>query len=337
MTTPGQLKRRGQLYQQLAAMIAAGTPLIQALEMAGRNRSLAGSRRMILALIAGLKEGRTFTDSMRQVSGWMPEFDVALLSAGEASGRLDNSFKLLGRYYDKRATIIRDTAGRLMITFVTLHVFLVIAPLFLLVNFVLGIVNGQYLLCLAFIIEKIIVFGLLYGFIFLSVFSTEGNRGEGWRSFMEGIYSLVPVLRTAVKYLALARMSSALNALLDAGVDTVKSWELAAAASGSPHLKREILRWTPQLKHGTTPADMVSQIRYFPEMFTNLYHSAELSGKHDETLERLHIYFEDEGFSKLQTFAMILNFTIYFTIALIIAIFVIQTYVGYFNNLLNSV
>ncbi len=65
---------------------------------------------------------------MGKVHGWMPEFDVALLAAGEASGRLDAAFKLLGRYYASRAKIIRDTISDLATTMLTLHVFLLVFP-----------------------------------------------------------------------------------------------------------------------------------------------------------------------------------------------------------------
>jgi len=124
---------------------------------------------------------------------------------------------------------------------------------------------------------------------------------------------------------------------LNAGVPVVRSWELAAAACGSPHLKREILKWTPQLEQGTTPAEMVAQIRYFPDMFTQLYQSGEISGKLDETLTRLHTYFEEEGFHKLQAFCRVLNFTIYFLIAIMIGIYVIRFWLAYYGALFNNV
>src|SRR5476651_1108862 len=99
IVTPGQLNRRAQLYDQLGSMIAAGVPLVKALEMASRNNGLRSSQKIILALIGHLQEGHTFADSMTKVSGWLPEFDVAMLSVGEESGRLDFSFKLLARSY----------------------------------------------------------------------------------------------------------------------------------------------------------------------------------------------------------------------------------------------
>jgi type IV pilus assembly protein PilC len=336
MVTPGQLNRRAQLYDQLGSMIAAGVPLVQALEMASRNNSIRTSRKNILALISHLQEGHTFSDSMTKVQGWMPEFDVALLSVGEESGRLDTSFKLLARYYASRAKIIRDTISGLIITVMTLNVFLIVFPLGYLIGFVQGIINNQFAQCVLFIIEKIVVFGSLYGSVFFLIFACQGNRGEKWRAGVESVVRMIPLLRTAVKYLALARLASALGALTNAGVSVVKSWELASAACGSPRLKHEVLTWTPQLETGLTPAEMVAQISYFPEMFRNLYHTAEISGKLDETLVRLHSYYEEEGFHTLRLFTRILNGTIYGTVMLLVAINIIRFWMNYYGAALGG-
>src|SRR5581483_5284785 len=87
IATPGQINRRAELYHQLGSMVAAGVPLIQTLEMASVNPTVAGSRATFLQLIQHLNSGLTFTESMNRVQGWMPEFDMALLSVGEESGR----------------------------------------------------------------------------------------------------------------------------------------------------------------------------------------------------------------------------------------------------------
>ena len=84
-------------------MITAGVPLIRALEMAGNNAALRGSQKTISALVEHLKNGLSFSDSMMHVHGWMSEFDMALLSAGENSGRLDATFKLARRLLQPRA------------------------------------------------------------------------------------------------------------------------------------------------------------------------------------------------------------------------------------------
>jgi type IV pilus assembly protein PilC len=328
MFTPGQLNRRAQLYDQLGSMIVAGVPLTQALEMASRNASLGSSRKLIRALIVHLQEGFTFADSMKKVSGWLPEFDVALLSAGEESGRLDSTFKLLARHYTMRAQIIRNTISQMLQTIVTLHVFFLLFPLTLLINLIMGN-DAQFY---AFILEKIIVFGSIYGSAFLIIFACGGKRNETWRTIVEDFFMLVPLLRPTLKYLAIARLTASLGALTNAGVSVIRSWELSASACGSPRLKREILRWTPLLETGTTPADMVNQISYFPEMFANLFQTAEVSGKMDETLVRLEKYYEDEGFRMLQWFTRVVNGIVYGLVVLLVAKTVIGFYTGYFNS-----
>ena len=144
-------------------MIAAGVPLLQAMDMVRNHPALRGSQRTIAELNHHLHSGLTFSDSMRKVEGWMPDFDMALLSVGEQSGRLDESFKQLSVYYAARASIIRDTLAGLLTTMATLHVFLLVFPIGLLQAFAWGIFDGRYEMCIPFIIEKVLVFGAGYG------------------------------------------------------------------------------------------------------------------------------------------------------------------------------
>ncbi|HEY1662895.1 MAG TPA: type II secretion system F family protein [Verrucomicrobiae bacterium] len=330
------LKRRAELYHQLGTMITAGVPLIQALEMTERNPALRGSRKSISTLIEKLKSGMTFTDSMAAEHGWLPEFDMALLSTGEQSGRLDVSFKRLADYYATRAQIIRDTISDLIITMATLHVFLLVFPLGYLIGMAKGIMENNFSECLPFIIEKIVVFGSMYGVAFFLIFAGQGNRGERWRAMIESLAQMVPLLRTAQKYLALSRLAGSLEALISAGVSIIKSWELAGPASGSPRIKYEISRWKPDLENGKTPAEVVQGTPYFPEMFMNLYHTGETSGKLDETLARLQAYYHEEGFRTLRMFTRIMNGMIYGVIVMLVAYNVIHFYVGYFNSAVNA-
>src|SRR5438477_44549 len=82
----------------------------------------------------------------------------------------------------------------------------------------------------------------------------------------------------------------ALEACTAAGVPVIKSWELAVAASGSPGLRREISQWRKPIEDGVTPSELINQCRYFPQMYANLYHTGESSGKIDDALSRLQHY-----------------------------------------------
>jgi type II secretory pathway component PulF len=353
MVTPGTLRRRGELYYQLGTSIAAGLPLIKAIEMASNNRALSSSRGLLLEIIEHLRQGHTLSDSFLYLQGqipgqpevsyqksrhrlWMPEFDIALLSVGEQTGRLDIAFKTLSEFYVTRAQIIRDTLSNLALSILNLNMLLLICPLGFLVDFVLGLFNNEYAKCIPFLIEKAIVFGGMYGTTFLLIFLCQGTHGEKWRAIVESVFRCVPILRTALKYLAIGRMSAALEALINAGVPMDRSWDFAVRASGSPLLKRKVLALLPEMENGLTPAEMVNQIAYIPDMFRNLYHTGEISGQLDESLTRLRVYYQEEGFRLLKVFTRILAGVIYAIVAISIAFFVIGFYMHLYGGMLQS-
>jgi len=358
MVTPAQLNRRAELYHQLGASISAGLPLIKALQMASTQQALRASRQTIERLISYLQQGHTLKDSIQIIqtgrieaeklpgmeislmphSGKfaIPEFDLELLSVGEETGRLDAVFKQLSEYYAAKAKIIRDTISGLLVTIATLNVFLLVFPLSFLILLVQGVMDNDWHQCLPFIFEKLFIFGALYGIVFFFIFASQGTRGENWRAMMEFIFQCVPILRTALKYLAVARFSASLESLTNAGVPVVKSWLLAARTSGSPHLNRQIQAKISQVEEGLTPAEMVNQIHYFPELFANLYSTGEVSGKMDETLARLRDYYQEEGFRTLRLFTRIFNGIVYSSIASLVAYNIIHFYKGYFDRI-NSI
>jgi type II secretory pathway component PulF len=335
--TPARLSRRAEFYRQLGAMITAGVPLIQALQMASDTTSLRSSKKDITQIIDHLKNGLTFTDSMNKVHGWMPEFDKSLLSAGEQSGKLDYTFKVLGEYYGTRADIIRQTIQSLILPAVNLHVLILVFPLLLFTGMVIGLMNNNEGPAVIYLFHKLRWFGSLYALVLTLIYCCQASWGEPYRHFLETLWHIVPILRKAVKYLSLSRLAVALEALISSGVLVTKSWALAARASGSPRLEREISTWQADLDRGATPAELVNRFPYFPDMFRNLYQTGEVSGQLDESLRRLHTYYQEEGIRAMRLFCRVLSTVIYIIIAVIIAINVVGFYVGYYNNIFNSV
>jgi len=321
--TPGQLSQRGEFYHQISTMLTAGLTLPQALEQTQKNSPHA-LRPQIRRLLRCLEEGYTFTEAVAQLGRWMPSFDAALLEAGETSGRLDQSFRLLSTYYTERARMARQTIGDLLYPLFILHFAAFLFP------FITWFTSGN---TVAFILTEALLLGPLYGGAFLIVWACQGRHGERWRSMIENILHPVPVLGTARRYLALARLSAALEALLSAGVGIIEAWELAATACGSPEVRRTVMRWKTPLARGTTPSELVSRSRVFPEMFAGQYHAGEISGKLDECLLRLHGYYQEEGSRKFHAVAKWSPKMFYMGVMLVIAWKIIAFYSGYFNEL----
>ena len=83
---------------------------------------------------------------------------------------------------------------------------------------------------------------------------------------------------------------------------------------------------------GQTPAEAVSTSGCFPELFTSQYATGEISGRLDDTLRRLHAYYQEEGSRKLHAVARWTPRALYFCVVFIIAFRIISFYTNYFNQ-----
>jgi type IV pilus assembly protein PilC len=328
IVTPAQFSHRAELYHQLAQFTVAGIGIVQALQQIERSPPARSFHKPLQRLLAELAEGRTLTESLRHLGSWLPEFDIALIEAGERSGRLDACFRLLSDYYNERARIAKQVIGQLIYPVGLIHfavfIFLIVLPF----------ASSQFNASLIFLFAKAaLVLSPLYIFTFLLIYAAQSRHGEKWRAMIESVFHPIPILGTARRFLALSRLAAALEALISAGVNIVEAWNLAAAASGSPALRKIVEKWKPQIEAGRTPAEVLRDSPKFPEMFSNLYFTGEVSGQLDDSLRRLYRYYNDEGSRKLQAFAQWMPRLIYILIVLIIGYKIIQFYTGYYNNI----
>jgi len=322
--TPRQLSQRAEFYQQLGQLTSAGIGLPTALEHLQRNPPSRSYAKPIGGVLERLTQGYTFTESLKGLGSWLPEFDVALIQAGEHSGRLDSCFRLLADYYTDRARLARQLISDLAYPAFLFHFAIFILP------FAQFFKTGNWVVYLAQTFGVLIPIYLL---VLAITFAAQSEHGERWRGWIESLCRLVPVLGKARRELALARLASALEALLSAGVTIIEAWELGAAASGSPALRSAVLAWRPLVDAGQTPAEAMRVSRKFPELFANQYATGEVSGKLDETLKGLHRYYQEEGSRKLHALARWTPRAVYLLIMLMIAYRVIRFWTDYFSQI----
>src|SRR5580658_8005006 len=321
--TPRQLERRAELYHQLAVLISAGLTIRQGLEQLKKNPPDRAMRQKISDWLGNLEQGLSVTQSVRRLGQWMTSFDLALIEAGEQSGRLDASFKLLALHYEERARMIKQAISDLLYPIFTFHMAVVVFP------FIQFIQTGSLT---RFIFTVLAVLIPLYAGVYFLILACQGRHGENWRAVLERIFRPIPVLGTARQDLALARLAAALEALLNAGVPIVGAWELASTASGSPALRRLVHTWRPRVDGGSTYSELVSESDQFPTVFNNLYHTGEISGQLDQTLLRLHALYLEEGIRRMRLVARWGPQIVYFAVAIYVGYRVIMFYTAEFNS-----
>jgi general secretion pathway protein F/type IV pilus assembly protein PilC len=325
IVSPRQFTQRAEFYHQLAQCTSAGIPILRAVEQIKRSPPARSFGEPLQRLLDELAKGATLAESLQSL-GWLPAFDLALIGAGEQSGRLDHCFQLLADYYNDRARIIKQVIAQLIYPVGLIHfavvVFLIVLPF----------ARSQFNASLPWLfVRAALIISPLYLAVVLMIYATQSKHGENWRATIESLLRPVPLLGTARHYLALSRLAAALEALISAGVNIFEAWDLAATASGSPALRRAVAAWKPRLVAGQMPSEAVRACPLFPEMFANLYASGEISGKLDDSLRHLNRVYSEEGASKLHTFAQWTPRLAYLLIVLVIAYEIVQFWIGIYG------
>ena len=324
IVTPGQLRTRGNLYGQLSSLTAAGLGVIQALETIRKNPPARHLKKSLGIAIESIERGSTFTDSIATMTGWTTQFDLALVEAGERSGRLDACLKVLGKYYDERAKLAQSFISEMSYPVFVFHFAALILPFSELFR------TGD------FVVYGAKVFAMLlpgYAIAAVVLWLMQEERSFASRRIIEMICRCVPVLGKGRQSLALARFTIALEGLLNAGVLVIEALELAAKSSGSPALETEVLGWRSHLERGVVPSDLISDSKEFPDTYASLYKSGEMSGKLHENLPRLFEYYESDASAKFSALARWLPRMFYLGVMLIVAYKVVTFYQEYFNNM----
>jgi type IV pilus assembly protein PilC len=325
--TPRQLQRRADLYYQLGQLTSAGLSIMQSLEQLRRKPPTPSYRLPLGRIMDEINHGFTLSEALRRQGRWLPEFDLALIEAGEKGGRLEASFQLLGDYYADRARTANEFIFRLLYPLFLIHFAVV----------VFGVVAWfQPTKWKTFLLPPLSFLIFIYVGTITTIFATQSRHGEMWRACIEYALRPMPLIGSGRKALALSRLAGALGALLSAGMTVVEAWELAATACGSPAFKRTVLAWRPYLDAGQTPAEVLSASPRFPEMFANQYAAGEISGKLDDTLARMRQYYQEEGTRKIRTAITWYPMLVYLLVAGMIGYFVISFYMNYFQQI-NSI
>jgi type II secretory pathway component PulF len=329
IATPRKLSRRAGFFHQLAQLLSSGLTATQALTHLRSHPPDPVFAGRADAIIGSIERGAGLTEAIRGSGDWLPAFDLALLEAGERSGRVPDACLLLSRHYQEQAALIRTQMAVLAYPVFLFHVAFLIFPV---ERFVALVWKGDVW---GYFVQKLLFFGPIYVAILLLLLMFRGSGKERWRWILERLLHSVPVLGAARRSLAISRLSAALGALLSAGLGMVEAWLLAARASGSVVLAKTVTKAAPRLATGETPAEMVENSREFPDHFASLYRTGEISGRLDDALLRLSHYYSDEGSRKLKIFMAVASGTVIGVVMLAVAWQIISFYLGLFQQVNN--
>ncbi len=100
----GRMSNASQFAHTMSAMLAAGMPILQAIEVSGKAMSSLCMSREVLETIAGVESGRTLGECLGGAKE-LPRMLVEMTAVGEAAGALESTLDVLAEYYDHEVDV----------------------------------------------------------------------------------------------------------------------------------------------------------------------------------------------------------------------------------------
>lgn len=279
-----------QLLRRVGAALHAGLDPRSTWEKEARYGS-AAHRSMMLRVSQAITDGGSMADGMAACGGYFPPLVCTLVEVGERAGRLDTILGGLAEHYEHLLALRRTFL--IGIAWPAIQLFAAIGVVGLLI-FVLGFVSsmtgGD---------ADLLGFGLVGTpglLIYLALVSaTFGGMAVVVMGLLRGAFGpaplqiamRIPVLGNCLKTAALSRLAWTLALTLESGMDARRSMELALRSTENVYYTSKLKMIEAALLQGQEFHTALRATGQFPDEFLQMLETAEVSGTHGESLQRL--------------------------------------------------
>ena len=297
-------KDRVVFTRQLATLIGAGLPLAQSLRTVQEQTTNKRMQEIVQEIISDVEGGKSLSDSFAKHPEAFNKVYVALISAGETSGTMDDSLKRLAAQQEKEAAMMSKIRGAMMYPSIVLVVIILVIGfmLFTVVPQVEGLYRdlnkGLPFVTLAMIkmanffssLWWLVILAMIIGGYFLAQYlKTE----QGIRT--KDIFKLnVPMFKGMFRKMYMARFARTGQVLLSTGVPMLDMLRITSDAVNNVIISESILRASDKVKGGKALSASLSNEDYFLAMVPQMIKIGEQSGKIDEMMGKTAQVYEDE-------------------------------------------
>ena len=290
--------------RQLATLIGAGLPLAQSLRTVQEQTTNKRMQEIVQEIISDVEGGKSLSDSFAKHPEAFNKVYVALISAGETSGTMDDSLKRLAAQQEKDAAMMSKIRGAMMYPSIVLVVIILVIGfmLFTVVPQVEGLYRdlnkGLPFVTLMMIkvanffssLWWLVILAMIIGGYFLAQYlKTE----QGIRT--KDIFKLnVPMFKGMFRKMYMARFARTSQVLLRTGVPMLDMLRITADAVNNVIISESILRASDKVKGGKALSASLSNEDYFLAMVPQMIKIGEQSGKIDEMMGKTAQVYEDE-------------------------------------------
>ena len=290
--------------RQFSVMIDAGLPLVQCLEILGKQEPNKHFSAVILKVREDVEAGAALADSMKKHPKSFDALYANMIAAGEAGGILDTILKRLAVYIEKnvklkgevKSAMIYPVAVIVIAAVVVAAILWKVIPTFATLFQGLGATLPLPTIIVIEASNMLVAWGWLLiivlggvGYAVKSYYGTEGGR-----IVIDKIMLKMPILGGIIRKVAVARFCRTLSTLLASGVPILDGLDITARTSGNAIIERAILRTRSGIERGETISGPLKETNVFPSMVVQMINVGETTGALDAMLSKIADFYEEE-------------------------------------------
>lgn len=297
-------KDRVVFTRQLATLIGAGLPLAQSLRTVQEQTTNKRMQEIVQEIISDVEGGKSLSDSFAKHPEAFNKVYVALVSAGETSGTMDDSLKRLAAQQEKEAAMMSKIRGAMMYPSIVLVVIILVIGfmLFTVVPQVEGLyrdLNKGLPFVTLMMIKVANFFSSLWWLVILAMiiggyFLAQYLKTEQGIRTKDTFKLNVPMFKGMFRKMYMARFARTGQVLLSTGVPMLDMLRIASDAVNNVIISESILRASDKVKGGKALSASLSNEDYFLAMVPQMIKIGEQSGKIDEMMGKTAQVYEDE-------------------------------------------
>ena len=337
--TPGDI---AIFSRQLATMLAAGIPLVQAFEIVGTGHENAAMQKLIMAIKADVEGGSSLAEALAKHPLYFDDLFVNLVESGEQAGALETLLDKIATYKEKTEAIKKKIkkaltypAAVLVVAFIVTTILLIfVIPAFedLFQGF------GADLPTFTRMVIDLSVFVRTQGWYLamliggsIAAFLYFKKRSRKMRHFLDRMTLKTPIIGPIMQKAAIARYARTLSTMFSAGVPLVEALESVSGATGNIVYEEAVLRMRDEVATGQRLQQSMENTDLFPNMVIQMIAVGEESGSLDEMSAKVADFYEEDVDNAVDNLSSLLEPLIMSILGVLVGGLVVAMYLPIFK------
>jgi type IV pilus assembly protein PilC len=328
--------------RQLATMMKAGVPLLQAFDIVGKGHNNPAVAKLLGDIKADVETGSSLSTSFRKYPLYFDALFCNLVGAGEQAGILDTLLDRLATYKEKiiaikgkiKSALVYPTSILVVAFVITTVIMIFVIPAFKTLFSGFGAdLPAPTLFVMAvsdfFVSYWWAIFGSIGGGLWFFFYTWK--RSEKLQSTMDRLLLKLPIIGEIIRKATIARFSRTLSTMFSAGVPLVEALDSVAGASGNRVYYDATKRIQSEISTGTSLTVAMQNAQVFPNMVLQMTAIGEESGALDSMLGKVADFYEAEVDDAVDAMSSLMEPVIMVVLGTLIGGLVIAMYMPIFK------